>query len=257
MPAEIFVLKLVVTPLLIAAATLVARRWGPGVGGWLAGFPLTSAPVSVFLALEQGPDFAAHAAVGTLFGLTAMAVFCLVYGWAALRWGWIGSAAAGLGVFVACLAALSAAPASLPAAFVLVCVTLALVAVLLPVTKAGVSGVKPAAWDLPLRMAVATTIVLLLTAAARHLGPTLSGLLSPVPVFLLVLAIFAQRSQGTAACVRVLRGGVIGSFAFAVFFLVVGALLGRVGTGATYALASLATLAVNGAALGAAGRLFR
>src|SRR5712692_1697596 len=108
MPAEIFILKLVVTPVLIAAATLVARRWGPGVGGWLAGFPLTSAPVSVFLALEQGPDFAA----------------------------------AGLGVFAACLAALSAAPASLPAAFALVCVTLALVAALLPATKAGVSGVK-------------------------------------------------------------------------------------------------------------------
>ena len=51
MPLEILVLKLVVTPLLIAAATLVARRWGPGVGGWLAGFPLTSAPVSVFFAL--------------------------------------------------------------------------------------------------------------------------------------------------------------------------------------------------------------
>jgi len=78
-----------------------------------------------------------------------------------------------------------------------------------------------------------------------------------VPVFLLVLAVFAQRSQGLAACVRVLRGGVIGSFAFAVFFLMVGALLGRVGIGATYALASLGALAVNGAALGVAGRLFR
>jgi len=257
MPVEILVLKLVVTPLLIAAATLVARRWGPGVGGWLAGFPLTSAPVSVFLALEQGPEFAAAAAVGTLLGLTALAVFCLVYGRAARRVGWAGSAAAGLGVFGACLAVLSAAPASLPAAFALVCVTLALVAALLPATTTGRSNLKPPAWDLPLRMAVATAVVLLLTAAARHLGPTVSGLLSPVPVFLLVLAVFAQRSQGSAACVRVLRGGVMGSFAFAVFFLVVGGLLGRLGIGATYALASLATLAINGAILGVGRRVFR
>jgi hypothetical protein len=257
MLAEIFVLKLVVTPLLIAAATLVARRWGPGVGGWLAGFPLTSAPVSVFLALEQGPDFAAGAAVGTLFGLTALAVFCLAYGWAASRVGWVGSAAAGLGVFGACLAVLSAAPVSLPAAFALVCVTLALVAALLPATTAGARGVKPPAWDLQLRMAVATAVVLLLTTAARHLGPTMSGLLSPVPVFLLVMAIFAQRSQGPDASIRVLRGGVIGSFAFAVFFLVVGALLGRVGIDATYALASLSALAVNGVSLGLGRRLFR
>ena len=257
MPVEIVVLKLVVTPLLIAAATLVARRWGPGVGGWLAGFPLTSAPVSVFLALEQGPEFAAAAAVGTLLGLTALAVFCLAYGWAARRVGWAGSAAAGLGVFGACLAVLSAAPASLPAAFALVCVTLALVAALLPAAATGRSNGKPAAWDLPFRMAVATGVVLLLTAAARHLGPTISGLLSPVPVFLLVLAVFAQRSQGSAACVRVLRGGVMGSFAFAVFFLVVVALLGRLGIGATYALASLATLAINGAILGVGRRVFR
>ena len=257
MPDRIFILKLIVTPLLIAAATLVARRWGPGVGGWLAGFPLTSAPVSIFLALEQGPEFAAGAAVGTLFGLSAMAVCCFVYGWAALHVGWLGSTAAGLGVFVACLAALSALPASLPAAFALVCVTLALVAALLPATKSGVSGVKPAAWDLPLRMVVATAVVLLLTAAARHLGPTLSGLLTPAPVFLLVMAVFAQRTEGTEASIRVLRGGVIGSFAFATFFLVVGALLGRLGLGATYVLASLAVLAINGAVLGVAGRFFR
>jgi hypothetical protein len=255
MPVEILVLKLVVTPLLIVVATLVARRWGPGVGGWLAGFPLTSAPVSVFLALEQGPDFAAGAAVGTLLGLTALAVFCLVYGRAARHVGWARSAAAGLGAFGACLAALGTVAEPLPAAFALVCVTLGLVAALLPVTTTGRSNVKPPAWDLPLRMVVATTVVLLVTAAARHLGPMVSGLLTPVPVFLLVLAVFAQRSQGPDASVRVLRGGVMGSFAFAVFFLVVGALLGRLGIGATYVLASLATLAVNGAILGM-GRRF-
>ena len=139
----------------------------------------------------------------------------------------------------------------------LVCFTLALVAALLPATTTGARDVKPPAWDLPLRMAVATAVVLLLTAAARHLGPTISGLLSPVPVFLLVMAIFAQRSQGPATSIRVLRGGVIGSFAFAVFFLVVGALLGRVGIGATYALASLGALAVNGASLSVGRRILR
>src|SRR5437016_7099204 len=56
--------KVVLTPLFIAAVTLAGRRWGPAVGGWLAGLPLTSGPVSVFLALEQGPGFAVRAAVG-------------------------------------------------------------------------------------------------------------------------------------------------------------------------------------------------
>ena len=60
-------LKLLLAPLLILLATLAGRRWGPAVGGWLAGLPLTSGPVSLILALEQGPEFAARAALGTLF----------------------------------------------------------------------------------------------------------------------------------------------------------------------------------------------
>jgi hypothetical protein len=244
-PVEIFVLKLVVTPLLIAAATLVVRRWGHGVGGWLAGFPLTSAPVSIFLAVEQGPDLRhrrrrARCSVdgdgGLLSSMAGRRDTSAGRQRAAGRSGGVrrlpGSA--------------QCRSASLSAPFVLVGVALGLVAALVPTTKAAVSKVRPPAWDLPLRMASATAVVLLLTAAARHLGPMLSGLLSPIPVFLLVLAVFAQRSEGPAACVRVLRGGVMGSFAFAVFFLVVGALLGRAKTGATYALASFATLAVNG-----------
>lgn len=257
MPVEVIALKLVVTPLLIAAATLAVRRWGPGVGGWLAGFPLTSAPVSVFLAFEQGPAFAATAAVGTLLGLTALAVFCLAYGHAARRAGWPVSAAAGLGAFTVSLALLSRLTPSLPAAFVLVCATLGLAAAALPSTRAGGRGVRPPAWDLPLRMAAATAVVLAITTAARHLGPTMSGLLSPVPVFLLVLAVFAQRSEGADNSIRVLLGGVLGSFAFAAFFLVVGALLGRLGIGATYALASVTALGVNGTVLSVGRRVLR
>jgi hypothetical protein len=257
MPAGVLILKLVVTPVLVAVATLVARRWGPGVGGWLAGFPLTSAPVSIFLALEQGPAFAAGAAVGTLLGLAALAVCCLVYGRVARHMGWMGSTVAGLGAFVASIALLSRITESLVAAFLLVCATLVVAALALPATSRGDTGVQAPPWDLPARMIVATVVVLTLTTAATHLGPTLSGLLSPVPVFLLVLAIFAQRTEGADASIRVMMGGVIGSFAFAVFFLIVGIGLGRIGIAATYALASVSTLAINGAALSMSRRLLR
>ncbi|HET7343490.1 MAG TPA: hypothetical protein VFL90_18640, partial [Methylomirabilota bacterium] len=59
--AAILLLKLAATPLLIAGASLAGRRWGPAVGGWLVGLPLTSGPVAVFLALEHGAAFAAAA----------------------------------------------------------------------------------------------------------------------------------------------------------------------------------------------------
>src|SRR5512145_2399570 len=99
-------LKLILTPVLIAVATLAARRWGPAVGGWLAGLPLTSGPVSLILALERGPDFAARAALGTLFGLVSLAAFCWAYG-AAARWtAWGGCLAAALAAFAASTLAL-------------------------------------------------------------------------------------------------------------------------------------------------------
>src|SRR5881397_2426094 len=104
--------KLVLTPLLIAAVTLAGRRWGPAVGGWLAGLPLTSGPVSVFLALEQGPGFAARAAVGTLFGLAAMAICCLTYARIAHAASWPVSTGTGLLAFLICGAALRRVPPS-------------------------------------------------------------------------------------------------------------------------------------------------
>src|SRR5206468_1618680 len=64
-------LKLVLTPALIGAVSLAGRRWGPGVSGWLVGFPLTSGPVAFFLALDQGVGFAAAAAVGSMTGAGA------------------------------------------------------------------------------------------------------------------------------------------------------------------------------------------
>src|SRR5205807_3346692 len=70
-------LKFLVTPLFILIVTLIGRRWGTLVSGLLVGLPLTSAPVSLFLAIEQGTTFASRAALGTMTGTISYAVFCL------------------------------------------------------------------------------------------------------------------------------------------------------------------------------------
>jgi len=43
------VFKIVTSPLLIQVASLAGRRWGPAVGGWFVGLPLTSGPIAFFL----------------------------------------------------------------------------------------------------------------------------------------------------------------------------------------------------------------
>jgi len=87
------------------------------------------------------------------------------------------------------------------------------------------------------------------TTSARALGPQLSGLITPFPIFVSVLVAFTHRQQGVAAAGRFLRGHAISLHGFAAFFLVVGALLASLRTGGTFLLATLAAVAVNGVTL--------
>src|SRR5262245_47957759 len=79
------VLRILLAPALIGAASLAGRRWGPAVSGWLVGLPLTSAPVTFLLALEHGATFAASVALGTLAGTISQTLFAVMYAWLARR----------------------------------------------------------------------------------------------------------------------------------------------------------------------------
>jgi hypothetical protein len=242
--------KLLLTALLIVAATLSARRYGPSVGGWLIGLPLTSGPVSLFLALEQGREFAAQAALGSLASLPAVATFNLVYARVACRARWFVSLLAALGGFFVVLSLCRALTGPALAVFALAVVSFALALALLPAHGlAPARPLPPARWDLPLRVLVALTLVLALTETARALGARSVGLLSPFPVFTTVLAAFAHRQAGAAAAVAVVRGVVIGCFGFATFFVLVALLLVPGGVLLAYGSALLGALFLNGTSL--------
>ena len=245
--------KIVLTPLLIAGVTLLARRWGPSIGGTVVGLPLTSTPVSIFVAVEQGPDFAATAAVGTLLGLIGQAALCLAYAWSARRAPWWASAGAGIASFFAVTAIVESISLPLGMTFALVCALLLLAGAAIPGSAPGRAPTRPPAWDLPLRMLVAAAIVVTLTAMAPRMGPRWTGVLSPFPVFALVLGAFTHRTDGAAAAGLLLRGIVLGSLSHATMFVVIASLLVRGGLVWTYSVAALCALAVNGLALWAGG----
>jgi hypothetical protein len=245
----LLIVKITLTPLLIAVATLAARRWGHAVGGWIAGLPLTSGPVSVFLAVEQGAAFAARAACGTLLGLIAVACFCVAYARSAKSSGWVGPTILGLGVYSLVTWSLSRTSFTLLISTFLVLAALGVALMLLPVPVLVAPRVPAPRWDLPMRMSTATAMVLLITASASVLGATWSGLLSPFPVFACVMAIFSHKNGGSGAARRLLRGVILGSFAFASFFVVVALLVQRLNLVAVYTLATALALAVNGFSL--------
>jgi len=237
--------KLVLTPLLVIAVTLISRRWGHLVGGMVGGLPLISGPVSVFLAVEQGPGFAARAAAGATLGMVSMGAFCAGYARAAARATWPGSMAAGLAAFAASTALLSRLDLPLAPAFVVACLGLGAALALVPRRGATAAPATAPRWDLALRAVAATVVVWVVTMLAPLLGPALSGLVSPIPVVAILLATFAQRQHGPTAAAGVLRGMIIGSFTFPVFFAVVGLGLPRWGLVATYVLATVAAVGSN------------
>lgn len=216
-PTTLILLKLLLSPILIAFVTLVGRRWGPGIGGWLMGFPLTSGPVSILLLLEYGRAFAAHAAASTLGGQASVCIFCLTYAVLSTWTGWPLSAAGSVAAFLLSVFLWNAASLSLIPAVAAFLVISILVLRMMPRRDGVHSTAQPPRWDLPARMTAAAVFVLLLTTFADLLGPQVSGLLSPFPLFGVIITSFTHHQQGVAAASQVVRGVAWGSFAFNAF----------------------------------------
>jgi hypothetical protein len=243
-------LKLTVTPLLILAASLAGRRWGERIGGWFVGLPLTSGPVCFFLALDQGPQFAAAAGLGSLAGAASEGGFGLAYCLVAQSFGWPAALLAGTIGYALCGFVFATAALPLWPLVALACATLA--GALRLMRAPPVDGSPPPApprWDIPARMIVATGLVLGLTTLAPRFGPRLSGLLATYPVFAAVLAAFSHHARGAGAAIQVLRGLLIGLFAFTGFFATLTVSLPRLGIASGFALATLIALAIQAGSL--------
>jgi hypothetical protein len=245
---SILLFKLVMTPLFIGAVSLAGRRWGPAVSGLLVGLPLSSGPISLFMALQYGSAFAAKAAVGNVVGMASSCLFFLVYGLAARRWRWFPCALAALLAFGLSTLLCNRLSWNLGSAILLLLAMILAVPRLLGREPAAQPPMPPPAWDLPARMAAATAFVCALTGSAQALGPQLSGLIAPLPVFGVVLGSFIHHRQGAAGSLRYFRGNAVGALAFIGFFAVVGPGLGRAPLPVVYLLASLGSMAASGLA---------
>ena len=219
----LLLLKLTLTPLVVTIATIVARRFGTRAGGMVTGLPLTAAPVSLFLALERGVPFAADAAMAMILSLISIAGFACGYRTAA-RWGWIAGVTAGFSTHFTMTALLYQLPFTLPVA-----VLAAGVIVFLALAYIGGRRHKAAKsqgskfWELPLRMLVATTLVLVITTTAEAIGSRVAGLLTTLPIIASVIIVTAHRAGGPAEAVVAVRGHLLGSLSLGAFFAVLAA----------------------------------
>jgi len=243
-------LKIFITPTLIGTASLAGRRWGHSISGWLVALPLTTGPITFFLALTHGTSFAATTAAGTLAGGFSQAAFVLCYARLASRLKWLPTLAASILAFAIVTAALQHLTFPLIPLCVLVFLGFVLALRLLPRTTNVVpTDNLPARWDIPLRMTIATVFVLLITGLAPAFGARLTGLLAPFPIFTATLAAFAHHQYGLDAAVNVLRGLLMGLFSFASFFFVLALLLEPAGILTAFTVAVLVLIGLQSISL--------
>ena len=247
---NILALKLILAPIIIGSASLAGRKWGPAVSGWIVGMPLTSGPVIFFVALSHESAFAANAALGVLSGGLSLVAYALTYSWLAVKFRWQIAIAGSLLVFAISTALLQNFTFPLLPIFAMVCAVLLIGLRLMPkdvVEKE--SEDKPGAWDIPIRIFIGTSFILLLTGIAPYIGPRLTGLLTTIPLYVTILTIFAHRHQGPAAAAHVLRGLLYGMFAFTGFFITLSLLIERVSLAVAFGAAILAALTIQGLSL--------
>ncbi len=243
---NIFILKLILAPLIIGTASLAGRRWGPAVSGWLVGLPLTTGPVVFFVAVSHSTPFAASTVLGVLSGGISLVAFCISYSRLSAHFRWPISISGSLAVFGTITTLMQNFIQPLWIIFPMLLAAILAGFWLMPKeTELVTIDVKPGRWDLPARILIGSSFIVGLTAIAPFIGPRLTGLISTIPLYTAILAVFAQRLHGPAGANSVLRGLLLGLFGFAGFFLVLALSLERTGITTAFMLAIATTIAIQ------------
>lgn len=235
-------------PTVIAGVTLISRKWGNTIGGMIASMPWVAGPIVLFIALEQGKEFAVLSIPGVMMGIIGWLAFCYAYIYAGLRFNVIISVLLGYLAYLVTGGLLQWLDRDLGMYFwvvaALIFISIAFYffpsASYSPVTKS-----KKLRFDIPLRMLVMTSFVILVTYFAGALGPVWSGILTPIPVMTAVLAMFTHYTQGITATIVILRGMFIGIYGFTAFLFAMGLLLPHYSIWVTFVLSLIINVLVS------------
>lgn len=245
----LLLLKLTLSPLFICGVTLAVRRWGMGIGGWVASMPVNGGPILLFFCLEQGNAFGANAAQFTLVSIMGVGFYSLTYAWLAQRRHWALCLLAAWSMFFVSMYLLREWSAGLVTLLCVSVATLLLCRKLLPPARKAGAWPAPTRWDLPMRLLTAVALVLALTYLAGVLGPRWSGLLTAFPIASTVIAGFTHARQGPDAAINFFRGMLAGMPSFCLFCAVLAVALVPLGTFVAFVLAILAQLGAHAVGL--------
>jgi hypothetical protein len=247
-------LKLVLVPAFVWLLALAAGRWGPRVAGWLAGLPIVAGPILLFIALEQGADFAARAAASALAAVAATVTFIVAYAHSAQHARWPIALSVGLAAWLCAAWVVVQLPESVGVSLVLAATALFAAPRIFPRPAPEHGGRAVGRGELAARMLAGALLTVAVTLVAGVVGPRWSGSLAIFPVLASVLAVFSHRAQGPAFVAALLRSMTLGMGSLATFCLVLATTLPMLGLVAAFTLATAGTALVQAATRGRSAR---
>jgi hypothetical protein len=225
---------LVIPPLYIAIVSLVERRWGPSWSGRMTAIPTQTTTVILLVALVDGIDPAAAVSGGAILGVISLSSFAIVYGLASNRYGWLPSVALAVTAFLLSgLLMLYVHGPDVLDAIVAVGIVLG-VAYGLRRIRSPLHEGRRAAIGLPVRMGLATALVLFVALSVPLFGPVAAGTLGVFPIITAPMTVLNHRESGPGASRRYLEGLEWGLIGGVVFFLVLSSLLASRGLGVAF-----------------------
>lgn len=230
-------------PFAVWLASLAARRWGHAVSGWLGGFPMIGGPITLYLAIDHGPEFAARSALVTMAAVAGQSAHMLAFSFAGRAVGAVAGLAAGWAAFACVSAVVGWLPLTPALALLIAAAGLAAMGRFLPHPRSATALPAIPPVELWLRLGAALALAAAILFGASALGPTVSGILLSLPITGSIMPPFTIALYGPDALARLQRGFITGLSGFIAFFFVVSATVVELGTVASFSLATLAATA--------------
>ncbi len=236
-------LKLALVPFAVWLASLAARRWGHAVSGYLGGFPMIGGPITLYLAIDHGPDFAARSALVTMAAIAGQAAHMLAFSFVGRARGALVALLAGWAAFAAISAGVGTVALTPAWALALAVAGLVAMARFLPHPRSAATLPAIPPVELWLRLGAALALAAAILFGAATLGPTVSGILLSLPITGSIMPPFTLALYGPDALARLQRGFITGLTGFTAFFLVVSTSIVPLGIVAAFSLATAAAIA--------------
>jgi hypothetical protein len=240
------IVKMAVTAAFLLAATIIAERAGPLIGGLVATLPISAGPVYIFPALDHDAHFIAQSALGSLVTNAYNVIFAFIYALLAQKRSLMVSFGTALTVWLGLMWAGGAVPWTLVSAVILNIIVIAISFWLsAPLRHAPMPRVKTRWYDLALRATMVALLVGTVVTLSFRIGPTASGNLAVFPIVLSSIMIILHHRVGGLATAAVMANAVIGLGGFAVAVLVLNLTSEALGSALALALALLVSLGAN------------